>query len=210
MCACFFRSFRIRARPDGSFYRSDAAEWHGSDSENDDDESDSDEEGGSQSGGSDREMEDEEDDGQAPPETEPMEIEIDELALTEAEVAAKKAEKARLEVSRDPVPSHQARLLNLSLCLAQQEELRKKATAFMGVSADAARTAEEILSTPQAGESLAQFFARSREYWTGKAHGQSAGANRGKELRRDGFAMAEQRYGESHLVQPRRRSRSIV
>ncbi|BGP56211.1 hypothetical protein JCM8202_002102 [Rhodotorula sphaerocarpa] len=152
----------------------DAAEWHGSDSENDDDESDSDEEGGSQSGGSDREMEDEEDDGQAPPETEPMEIEIDELALTEAEVAAKKAEKARLE----------------------QEELRKKATAFMGVSADAARTAEEILSTPQAGESLAQFFARSREYWTGKAHGQSAGANRGKELRRDGFAMAEQRYEE--------------
>lgn len=77
----------------------------------------------------------------------------------------------------------------------QQEELRKKATAFIGVSADTARTAEEILSTPQAGESLAQFFARSREYWTGKAHEQNGSGNRGKELRRDGFALAEQRYG---------------
>lgn len=79
----------------------------------------------------------------------------------------------------------------------QQEELRKKATTFMGISADSARTAEEILSTPQAGESLAQFFARSKEYWTGKAHEQGGSANRGKELRRDGFAMAEQRYGMS-------------
>ena len=81
----------------------------------------------------------------------------------------------------------------------QQEELRKKATTFMGISADSARTAEEILSTPQAGESLAQFFARSKEYWTGKAHEQGGSANRGKELRRDGFAMAEQRYGASRV-----------
>lgn len=82
---------------DGSttFLYSDAAEWHGSDSENDDD-SDSDEEG-SQSGDSGNEM-DEEDDGQAPVEVEPMQVEIDELVLTEAELAAKKAEKARLEV----------------------------------------------------------------------------------------------------------------
>jgi hypothetical protein len=41
---------------------------------------------------------DEEDDGQAPVEVEPMQVEIDELVLTEAELAAKKAEKARLEV----------------------------------------------------------------------------------------------------------------
>ncbi|KAG0658018.1 hypothetical protein C6P46_006078 [Rhodotorula mucilaginosa] len=150
----------------------DAVEWHGSDSENDDD-SDSDDDEASQSGDSANEM-DEEDDGQAPVEVEPMQVEIDELVLTEAELAAKKAEKARLE----------------------QEELRKKATTFMGISADSARTAEEILSTPQAGESLAQFFARSKEYWTGKAHEQGGSANRGKELRRDGFAMAEQRYDE--------------
>ncbi|KWU46103.1 galactose oxidase, partial [Rhodotorula sp. JG-1b] len=147
----------------------DAVEWHGSDSENDDD-SDSEDDEASQSGDSANEM-DEEDDGQAPVEVEPMQVEIDELVLTEAELAAKKAEKARLE-------------------------LRKKATTFMGISADSARTAEEILSTPQAGESLAQFFARSKEYWTGKAHQQGGSANRGKELRRDGFAMAEQRYDE--------------
>ncbi|TNY22711.1 hypothetical protein DMC30DRAFT_123277 [Rhodotorula diobovata] len=155
--------------------RIDAAEWHGSDSENDDD-SDSDDEDGSQAGEDDegeREGEEDEDDGIAPVEAEPMEVEIDELALTEAEVAAKKAEKKRLE----------------------QEELTKKAQAFLGVSTDAARTAEDILSTPQPGESLAAFFARSKDLWTARAHESSTGA-RGKELRRDGFALAEQRYEE--------------
>lgn len=76
---------------------SDAAEWHGSDSENDDDSDSDEDEGGSESSQSDQDML-EEGDGQAPVEVEPMQIEIDELALTEAEVAAKKAEKARLEV----------------------------------------------------------------------------------------------------------------
>ncbi|GAA6048289.1 hypothetical protein JCM3770_006522 [Rhodotorula araucariae] len=153
--------------------RIDAHEWHGSDSENDDD-SDSEDEEGSQAGDDDEAaLEEGEDEGLAPVEAEPMEIEIDELALTEAELAAKKAEKARLE----------------------QEELTKKAQAFMGVSTDVARDAEEVLSTPQPGESLAAFFARSKDFWTAKAHNSSGGA-RGKELRRDGFALAEQRYEE--------------
>ncbi|BGP24519.1 Kelch repeat-containing protein 3 [Rhodotorula toruloides] len=152
--------------------RIDAAEWHGSDSENDDD-SDSEDEDGSMSDRSDGEGEDDEDEGQAPVETESMEIEIDELALTEAELAAKKAEKERIE----------------------REVLQKKAQAFAGVATDAARTAEEIISTPQPGETRAQFFDRGREYWTQKAHELNAGA-RGKELRRDGFALAEQRYEE--------------
>ncbi|GAA5977570.1 hypothetical protein JCM11641_006867 [Rhodosporidiobolus odoratus] len=153
----------------------DAGEWHGSDSENDDD-SGSDDEEGSQSGKSDEEEEQQEgaeDDGLAPEETEPMEVEIDELALTEVEVAAKKAAKAR----------------------AEQEELTKKAQAFMGVSTDPARAAEEQISTPLPGETLAKFFARSREYWTGKAHEGGAG-NRGKDLRKDGFELAQQRYDE--------------
>jgi len=38
------------------------------------------------------------------------------------------------------------------------------------------------------------FYARSREYWAQKAHETSD--NRGKLLRRDGFAIAEERYGE--------------
>ncbi|GAA5911012.1 hypothetical protein JCM6882_006748 [Rhodosporidiobolus microsporus] len=152
----------------------DAEEWHGSDSENDDDDDESDDEDGSQSGKSDSEPEEaEEDEGLAPEEPDPMELEIDELALTDVELAAKKAEKAR----------------------AEQEELTKKAQAFMGVQNDAARSAEEMISTPQVGESLAQFFSRSKDYWTGKAHGAGVG-NRGKELRRDAFELAEQRYEE--------------
>ncbi|PPQ75922.1 hypothetical protein CVT24_002504 [Panaeolus cyanescens] len=74
------------------------------------------------------------------------------------------------------------------------DELRSKATAFMGVSKDTARSAEDVQSTPLPGETLAMFYARSREYWTQKAVGNSD--NRGKQLRRDGFAFAKERYAE--------------
>ena len=36
------------------------------------------------------------------------------------------------------------------------------------------------------------------EHWTSKVFGTSD--NRGKELRRDGFALAEERYGTFHLL----------
>jgi hypothetical protein len=82
----------------------------------------------------------------------------------------------------------------------------------MGVSKDSTRSAEDVLSTPEPGESLAVFYAQSRtshcipslsfgadylqgEYWTQRAHGVSD--NRGKLLRRVGFSFAEERYGTS-------------
>ncbi|KAG6811499.1 hypothetical protein H0H92_007147 [Tricholoma furcatifolium] len=71
-------------------------------------------------------------------------------------------------------------------------ELRMKATAFMGVAKDTTRSAEDIISTPLPGETLAMFYGRSREHWSAKAH--EASENRGKELRRHGFALAEERY----------------
>lgn len=93
-----------------------------------------------------------------------------------------------------------------------QETLRTKAAAFMGVAKDTARSVEDTLSTPLPGETLAMFYARSSkrtfrpfirrptqltylagEYWASKAHGVSD--NRGKMLRRDGFALASERYG---------------
>ncbi|KAF9558179.1 galactose oxidase [Agrocybe pediades] len=74
----------------------------------------------------------------------------------------------------------------------EQSDLRAKATAFMGVSKDTTRSAEDVQSTPLPGETLAMFYARSREYWTQKAVENSG--NRGKQLRRDGFALAEERY----------------
>ncbi|KAI0717154.1 hypothetical protein C8Q76DRAFT_616487 [Earliella scabrosa] len=75
-----------------------------------------------------------------------------------------------------------------------KEALREKATVFMGVAKDATRSPEDVISTPLPGETLAMFYARSREYWAQKAYGTSD--NRGKMLRRDGFAMAEERYAE--------------
>ncbi|KAF8528710.1 hypothetical protein JB92DRAFT_2696907 [Gautieria morchelliformis] len=74
-----------------------------------------------------------------------------------------------------------------------KDELRKLATAFMGVSKDsAARSEEDAISTPLPGETLATFYSRSREYWAQKALERSD--NRGKMLRRDGFSLAEGRY----------------
>ncbi|KAJ6547548.1 hypothetical protein B0H19DRAFT_1166233 [Mycena capillaripes] len=72
----------------------------------------------------------------------------------------------------------------------EQAALRLKATAFMGVSKD--RSPEEVLSTPLPGETLAMFYARSRAYWAQKAHVSTE--NQGKQLRRDGFALAEETY----------------
>lgn len=81
----------------------------------------------------------------------------------------------------------------------------------MGVAKDATRSPEDVVSTPLPGETLALFYARSRkllssssqhadhnlssvgEYWAQKAHVTSD--NRGKELRRDGFTLAQERYG---------------
>ncbi|KAJ6596878.1 galactose oxidase [Mycena vulgaris] len=72
----------------------------------------------------------------------------------------------------------------------EQAALRLKATAFMGVSKD--RSPEEVLGTPLPGETLAMFYARSRAHWAQKAHVSTE--NQGKQLRRDGFALAEETY----------------
>ncbi|KAH9815522.1 hypothetical protein DFH28DRAFT_1082337 [Melampsora americana] len=75
-----------------------------------------------------------------------------------------------------------------------QEELRARAEAFIGVSKGAERSMDEVMSTPLPGESLKKFYDRSREYWAQKAH--TTSQHRGKELRRDGFSHAEERYSE--------------
>ncbi|RDB18721.1 Kelch domain-containing protein 4 [Hypsizygus marmoreus] len=82
--------------------------------------------------------------------------------------------------------------LDVEQTQAEREELRSKAAAFMGVAKDASRSPEDVISTPLPGETLAMFYARSREFWSQKAHNTSD--NRGKQLRRDGFALAEERY----------------
>ncbi|KAL8290639.1 hypothetical protein RQP46_002897 [Phenoliferia psychrophenolica] len=148
----------------------DSAEWNGSDSGNDSSDSesgDSDDDSSSSSG------EDEDEDGIAPPEDTPMPaIELEALKLTDAEQAA-------LDAVRDA---------------EAKEDLRKRATAFMGVSLATDRTQEDVLSTPQPGENLAKFYARSKEFWTNKAFETIGANNRGKELRRDGFSLAEEAF----------------
>ncbi|KAG8945016.1 hypothetical protein FRC04_001272 [Tulasnella sp. 424] len=73
-----------------------------------------------------------------------------------------------------------------------QVKLRAKANEFLGSSKDTTRSAEEQISTPLPGETLAMFYARSKDHWAQTAHANSD--NKGKLLRRDGFALAEERY----------------
>ncbi|KAK0190088.1 galactose oxidase [Armillaria mellea] len=77
---------------------------------------------------------------------------------------------------------------------AEKDALRAQAATFMGVARDNTRSAEDVISTPLPGETLAMFYSRSREYWAQKAHVTSD--NRGKQLRRDGFGFAKERYAE--------------
>ncbi|CEH16637.1 Protein containing repeated kelch motifs [Ceraceosorus bombacis] len=83
----------------------------------------------------------------------------------------------------------------------EREALREKANTFLGVSKDAAnRDEKDVISTPQPGESIKAFYERSRAYWASVAHEQSEGSARGKEMRRDGFALAAQKYEEYRPV----------
>ncbi|THH04020.1 hypothetical protein EW146_g10287 [Bondarzewia mesenterica] len=75
----------------------------------------------------------------------------------------------------------------------EEDTIRQKAKAFMGVDLmTASRSPEDILGTPIPGETLAAFYARSREHWAQQAR--TTSDNRGKSLRRDGFSLAEERY----------------
>lgn len=71
--------------------------------------------------------------------------------------------------------------------LEKKLDLRRQANAFMGVSKDATRTEEDILSTPEPGEVLKTFYERTKHYWAALVHEQAQGQSRGKQLRRDGF-----------------------
>lgn len=72
--------------------------------------------------------------------------------------------------------------------------MRAQAKTFMGVVRDNTRSTEDVVSIPPPGETLAMFYSWSREYWAQRAH--AANDNRGKQLRRDGFRLGEERYAE--------------
>jgi hypothetical protein len=50
--------------------------------------------------------------------------------------------------------------------------------------------------TPLPGETLSTFYARTKNHWASKARHEGGSDNRGKLLRRDGFAMAQERWEE--------------
>ncbi|TEB35122.1 galactose oxidase, partial [Coprinellus micaceus] len=97
------------------------------------------------------------------------------------------ASKAAQGIAEAPEPEEEVEV----------DELRKKATGFMGLAKDATRSEEEVLSTPLPGETLALFYARSRVYWAQRAQAAAPrDENRPKELRRIAFSLASDRYEE--------------
>ncbi|OAV87349.1 hypothetical protein PTTG_00591 [Puccinia triticina 1-1 BBBD Race 1] len=107
---------------------------------------------------------------------------------------AENLEKLEREQEQIPIVEDPAEVADVLATQLEQEELKKKVEAFMGVAKSSERSAEEVMSTPLPGETLKLFYDRTREYWTQKAHETSQ--HRGKELRRDGFSHAEDRYSE--------------
>ncbi|KAA1138403.1 hypothetical protein PGTUg99_001126 [Puccinia graminis f. sp. tritici] len=103
-------------------------------------------------------------------------------------------DKLETEHEQLPIVEDPSELVDVVATQLEQEELKKKVEAFMGVAKSSERSIEEVMSTPLPGESLKLFYDRTREYWTQKAHETSQ--HRGKELRRDGFSHAEERYSE--------------
>jgi len=51
-------------------------------------------------------------------------------------------------------------------------------------------------TTPLPGETLSTFYARTKDHWATKARHEGGSDNRGKLLRRDGFALAQERWEE--------------
>ena len=146
----------------------DKLEWHESDDDDDDDDDD-----------------DESDDESVPDVA--MEPEgVEDVPMEEENV---EDELAGLQLDEDLSPEMRAEL-------EHKLALRRQATAFLGVSMDAQRTEEDAMSTPAPGEVLQTFYLRTKHYWAALAYEQSEGVSRGKQLRRDGFDLAEKRYLE--------------
>ncbi|KAF8813095.1 hypothetical protein BYT27DRAFT_7181806, partial [Phlegmacium glaucopus] len=96
------------------------------------------------------------------------------------DVEADEADEEEVEEDQSTTKIEQVQLIDEEPTKLSQDELRCQATAFVCVSKDTTRSPEDIQSTPLPGETLATFYARSREYWTQKAHGNSD--NQGKQL----------------------------
>ena len=53
-----------------------------------------------------------------------------------------------------------------------------------------------MLSTPIPGEVLRSFYERTKAYWASVAMAESGNQLRGKEMRKQGFALADRRFSE--------------
>lgn len=77
----------------------------------------------------------------------------------------------------------------------EEDPIKSVVTAMKGTlisSQNTEQSAEESISTPVPGETLAMFYHRGRDYWSQKAS--AGGDSRGKQAKRDGFQKAKERW----------------
>ncbi|PPQ88882.1 hypothetical protein CVT25_009117 [Psilocybe cyanescens] len=91
--------------------------------------------------------------------------------------------------------------VNITLTKIDDDDANKVAVDIESVSLidPSKETVNVEQSTPRPGETLAIFYARSRDYWTQEAIG--SGESDRKQLRRVGFLLAKERYTEYKPMQ---------
>lgn len=149
------------------------------------------------------------------------------VAKTKGKEKAKEGTKAVVEEDekKEVGPEPVVEVTDASKKEQEESELestsKPQTEAFMGVAKDVTRSPEEMISTPLPGETLAAFYARSRErssfynpsvpsvnffradgawvnvgdHWSAKAR--ETNDDKGKQARRAGFNMAQERYSSS-------------
>ncbi|KAH8548731.1 galactose oxidase [Umbelopsis sp. PMI_123] len=156
--------------------------WLGEQSDDDDDEDDEDDEDEDEED----EDEDEENDEVASDNEEADNASVDGKAKSRK---TKKKEENKTDVVNDEVVPDAIE--------EKDEQMMAMNKLNQLLEQDAKAKEEDALSTPNLGESLRDFYARTTEFWARKAFEEDEeGTARGKALRRDGFSMAEQRYQE--------------
>ncbi|KAG8822139.1 hypothetical protein FRC17_009643 [Serendipita sp. 399] len=147
------------------------------------DESDEDDEDDDDDDGDDDESDDEEEDGDSSGDehADPVEVEVNSPRMEEAPsedeevLRIRKKAQALLKIAETPI------------CPIQGNSSEPDATKESSADAHI---------TPLPGETLSTFYTRTKDHWAQKARSELGSENRGKSLRRDGFALAEERWTE--------------
>jgi len=160
------------------------------------------EEGENDESEEDDEDDDEDDDSESEGDAEDDSMEhVQDEQKVESVEAGETRELVVIEEAKVSLHQHMIGFNVLTKVLQSANAIRLKAQALLQ-QANVAQPIEnadpssDAHITPLPGETLSTFYARTKEHWASKARHEGGSDNRGKSLRRDGFAMAQERWEE--------------